>query len=175
MKIHNQFKYFYPATLLYIIVVVLTNTLFLWIPFFSVLGTTVTPADVTAGSIYVFRDFAQREIKHYVFIAMIIASIISYFLANQTIALASFLAFSTAELIDWSIFTFTGKPLSKRLLFSAALSAPVDSAVFCAMVGSLHWLDFVVMTFAKITGVLLIWFAWKMRSHESTVARVKLV
>jgi len=156
----------YQATLLYIVSVVLINTLFLYIPFVSVMGSTVTPADVTAGSIYIFRDFAQREIKHYVIVAMLIGSGISYFLANSTIAFASFAAFSTAELIDWGIFTLTQKPLSERLLISASISAPVDSFVFCHFVGTMTFLDFTLMTVAKGFGILLIWYLWKWRKKS---------
>ncbi len=156
----------YPATLTYIVSVVLINTLFLYIPFVSVLGTTVTPADITAGSIYIFRDFAQREIQHYVIIAMLIACGLSYFLANSAVAYASFAAFSTAELMDWGIFTLTRKPLSERLLLSASISAPIDSFVFCYFVGTLTFLDFTLMTIAKGFGLLLVWHFWKWRKKS---------
>jgi queuosine precursor transporter len=159
----------YPATIVYIISVVLINTLFLWIPFISIFGTTMTPADITAGSVYVFRDFAQREIKHYVLLAMIIASVLSYFLANHAIAVASFSAFITAEFIDWSIFTFTKKPLSKRLLLSAVISAPIDTWIFLHMLGMLHWLDFLAMTTAKLFGVFIVLYIWKLRRESQNL------
>lgn len=157
----------YPGTVSYILGVVLINTLFLYIPLLSVLGTTMTPADVAAGSIYIFRDFAQREIRQYVIFAMIIASMISYLLTTHAIALASFAAFATAEIIDWFIFTITKMPLSKRLLYSAIPSAPVDSFVFCAVMGNLTWVDFTVMTLAKIFGVYLVWLLWNIKSVKA--------
>lgn len=160
----------YYATLLYIGSVVLINTLFLWIPLITVAGTTMTPADITAGSVYIFRDFAQREIKHHVIFAMIIASLISYALANGTIALASFTAFGTAELIDWGIFTLTKKPLSQRLLSSALVSAPIDSLIFCKMAHCFTGLDLVIMTLAKFAGVFIIWYVWKFRRMRTAKA-----
>lgn len=156
----------YPATITYIISIVLINTLFLYIPFVSIRNIPVTPADITAGSVFVFRDFAQREIKHKVIFAMLIASFISYFLASKEIAIASFAAFLTAESIDWAIFTFTKRPLSKRLLLSALLSCPADSYVFFHFVHNLSWLDFYLMTAAKFFGVFLIWLSWKIRDRQ---------
>ena len=162
--------YRYKATLTYIVSVVLINSLFLYVPLITIFGTTMTPADITAGSIYVFRDFAQREIKHHIIFAMIIACGLSYFFANSSIALASFVAFSSAELIDYLIFTFTKKPLSERLLFSALTCAPIDSAIFCYMINSLHWLDFTVMTMAKIIGILAVIYYWKTRRNSPLAA-----
>ena len=157
----------YKATITYIISVVLINSLFLYIPLISILGTTMTPADITAGSIYVFRDFAQREIKHNIIFAMFIACGISYFFANGSIALASLVAFSSAEFLDYLIFTFTKKPLSERLLLSSLTCAPLDSAIFCYMLNTLNWLDFTVMTVAKIFGVFLVFYFWKRKSKVS--------
>ena len=154
---------FYQATFAYIAIVVLNNTLFLIIPFVTVWGITVTPADIFAGSIYVFRDFAQREIRHFIFVAMLIASAISFMLTSKAIALASLSAFAVAETIDWGVFTFTRKPLSERLISSAMLSSPVDSFVFIYVANTLHTADFILMTLAKFLGVLLIWAIWKYR------------
>lgn len=159
----------YPSTILYIISVILINTLFLRMPLLSFRNIPVTSADVTAGSIFIFRDLAQREIKHYVIIAMFIASAMSYFLASKEIAIASFSAFLTAEFIDWSLFTFTRKPISKRLLLSALLSCPADSGVFCYLMSSLSWLDFCLMTLAKFFGVYLIWIFWKARKVQKNI------
>ena len=167
LKIFN--KYCYPATIIYISSVVLINTLFLYMPVINVYGTTMTSADITAGSVYIFRDFAQREIKHYVLIAMLFASFISYMLANHTIALASFLAFITAELIDWAVFSFTKKPLAKRLFLSSVISAPADTWVFLYNVGMLHWLDFTVMTIAKLIGIFIVLYIWKMRKYNQNL------
>ena len=160
---------YYPSTILYIISVVLINTLFLRMPLLSFRNIPITSADVTAGSIFIFRDLAQREIKHYVIIAMFIASAISYFLASKEIAIASFSAFLTAEFIDWTLFTFTKKPISKRLLISALLSCPADSGVFCYLYSSLSWLDFCLITLAKFFCVYLIWAFWKVRKPQKNI------
>ena len=166
----KKIKLFYPATFMYIAFVVLINTLFLIMPLMTIFGVKVTPADVFAGSIYVFRDFAQREIKHFVFVAMLIASGLSYFLANHTIAIASISAFIVAETIDWTVFTFTKKPLSERLIFSSILSSPADSFVFMYVANLLRPADFVLMTLAKFVGVFLVWLMWKYRRSNRVAA-----
>lgn len=157
----------YSATIAYIGAIVLINTLFLWMPVYSIAGSTMTTADFAAGSVFVVRDFAQREIKHFVFLAMLMGGAITYFLVNKTLAIASISAFITAESIDWSIFTFTKKPLSDRLIWSSLLSCPVDSYIFAHLAG-LHWLDIVLMTLTKFIGVLLIWSLWKIKRTKKT-------
>jgi len=158
----------FPSTITYIFGIVLINTLFLWIPLMRVGNFTMTPADFFTGSIFVMRDFSQREIKHYIIIAMLIGSGLSYFMASHTIALASFLAFVTSESIDYSIFTFTKKPLSERLIWSSMISSPADSFVFASVLG-LSGLDVAIMTMAKFAGVLIIWYLWKYKRAKSYV------
>ena len=113
------------------------------------------------GMIYIFRDFAQREIKHYVIFAMLVAGVLSYVLADQAVAYARVSAFLIGETIDWLIFTFTRKPLSQRLLWSSTASAPIDSYVFLALLGRVNWVAMSVMTVAKFLGVILVWVMWK--------------
>ena len=154
-----------PATIAYIFSIILINTLFLWMPVYSIAGSTMTTADFAAGSIFVVRDFAQREIKHYILIAMLIGGGLTYLLVNHTLAIASISAFLVAESIDWSIFSFTKKPLSERLIWSSMLSCPADSYVFAHLAG-LHSLDIILMTITKFLGVVIIWYIWKFRRSQ---------
>ncbi len=154
------------ATMCYIIFIVMINSLFTYMPLVSVMGHKMSPADLVVGLIYVMRDFAQREIGHYVIVAMIIGAALSYLLADPTIALASVCAFIVGETIDWSVFTFTGKPLSERILLSASISSPLDSMVFLALIGRLQWFECTVMTLFKLLGVILLWGIWR-RHHKS--------
>lgn len=156
------------ATISYILAIVILNMAVVYLPMVAAFGQHVSPADVMVGFIYLTRDFAQRELKHYIFIAMLVGAVLSYILATPTIALASMSAFLVGEIIDWAIFTFTKKPLSQRLLLSAVVSSPFDSAVFLGVLGRLTPLPFCVMTLSKIMGVMLLWVIWRQRNHYLT-------
>jgi len=153
----------YINTLTYIVLIILINVLFSIVPEVTLWNNVVSPIDILVGCVYVFRDLAQREIKHYVIIAMLIATGISYLLADKQIALASVTAFFAGEFIDWAIYTLTKKPLSQRLLWSSIISSPIDSLIFLYMANSLNILGFSVLVLAKIIGVLGIWYYWHTR------------
>lgn len=157
---------------MYIILIILLNTLFTLIPLTHVFDTDVSPMDWTVGVVYVLRDFAQRELQHKVIFAMIIGSILSYGLAGKTIAIASMGAFLIAECIDWGVYTFTRRPLSQRILWSASLSIPVDSSVFLIIIHQFNWLAMVILSCAKIMGVLIVWYSWRARERRAQLALV---
>lgn len=160
----------YIASFSYISMILLINVLFVYLPGVSAFGQSFSPADMMVGCIYIVRDFAQREIKHYIFIAMLVGAGLSYLLANQEIALASLAAFLVGETIDWAIFSFTKKPLSQRLIWSSALSSPIDSWVFLAVAHRLHLLEFTMMTLGKIIGILVLWLIWKKVAARKSLA-----
>lgn len=165
MKIKQlQFK-FYPATLNYLLFIVLLNTLFSYVPNFTVFGEPISVADFAVGLIYVMRDFAQRETKHWVILAMIIGCLISWALAEHQAALASVGAFAVGETLDWSIYTYTKKPLSQRILWSSLISSPVDSAVNLYLLYQLNWVGFIIMTLTKFVGAFVLWFYWYVRRY----------
>jgi queuosine precursor transporter len=167
----NIFKFIKrcPWTLGYICTIPIINSLFVIFPPVRMLGVLIMPGDIVVGSVYVMRDFSQREIKHYVILAMLIGSILSYWLADPTVAFASVSAFLAGEFIDWAIFTFTGKPLSQRLLWSSAISAPIDSAVFLHFMNLLDWADFNMMNLSKMLGILAVWYLWRMKQTPATL------
>ena len=148
--------------------IVIVNWMIAVIPHVSLFGGSLSPAELIVGFIYLLRDFAQREIRHYVIIAMSVGSVISYFMASPTIALASVSAFVIGEMIDWAIFTWTKRPLSKRLILSASISAPFDSAIFLGMIARLNGVSFVAMTLGKLIGVVLLWrtYLYKVRTQQ---------
>lgn len=162
----------YKCSVTYIILIVLLNTLFTLIPLTNVFGSEVSPMDWTVGVVYVLRDFAQRELQHKVIFAMFIGSILSYGLTSREMAIASMSAFLIAEFIDWAVYTFTRKPLSQRILWSASLSSPIDSAVFLAIVHQFNWVGVVILSLAKIAGVFLVWMVWRSRDSgtEPTIS-----
>jgi uncharacterized PurR-regulated membrane protein YhhQ (DUF165 family) len=157
----------YFNTLVYIALILIINICFSYLPGFKFShGNFVSIADLLIGFIYIARDFSQREIGHYVLLAMGIGSILSYLLASPVIAQASVLAFIIAEAVDWGIFTLTKWPLSKRILWSASLSAPVDTFVFLKVAHLLNPVEFSMMILAKWLGVLLLWILWRYRNQK---------
>jgi queuosine precursor transporter len=159
-------------TIVYILLIVLVNYGISYAPYITVLGAPFSSADAVIGIIYIFRDLAQRELKHFVFIAMFIGCLLSYFLADKTVAIASITAFSVGELIDWSIYTFTKRPLSKRLLWSASFSAPIDTAIFLHMIHQYNIMGFIMMNAGKMTGVLIIWYLWRKRQSSNMLVTI---
>jgi uncharacterized PurR-regulated membrane protein YhhQ (DUF165 family) len=157
----------YKYNIAYIILIVLLNTLFAFIPLMQIFGAEVSPMDWTVGVVYVLRDFAQRELQHKVIFAMLIGSILSYGLAGKAMAIASMSAFLIAEFIDWSVYTFTRRPLSQRILWSASLSAPIDSSVFLLIIKQFNWLAVLILSLAKIVGVLMVWYGWRTRKRHT--------
>jgi queuosine precursor transporter len=161
----KKFIYKYPATLSYILFIIVLNILYTYLPPVSFLDNLFSPANIMVGAVYIFRDFAQREIRHYVLIAMLLGAMLSYLFAAPSIAVASFVSFIVAETIEWIIFTWTKKPLSQRLLWSASISVPIDSLVFLWMIYNLNGISFSVQTASKMIGVLLLWGIWKYRQR----------
>ena len=52
----------YKYSIAYIILIVLLNTLFTFIPLTPVFGADVSPMDWTVGIVYVLRVFVKREL-----------------------------------------------------------------------------------------------------------------
>lgn len=153
-----SFAYCSIVVFIYVGFVVLINVLFDIMPRSYFFGHEFTYADLAVGGIYVVRDLAQRTIGHKVIYAMILAAILCYVLANEQIAMASLSAFAIGEIADWAIYTYTKKPLSQRILLSASISSPIDSAIFLGMLGHLAPFEFALMTAVKILGAIFVWW-----------------
>lgn len=161
----------HPATISYIGFIVILNTIFSYVPDLHIGRFDISAADFLVGLIYVVRDLAQRESGHKVIIAMLVACLISYLLSEPQAAFASVAAFVVGESLDWSIFTFTGKPLSQRILLSALISSPADSIVNLYFLNQLNTLGLAVMIVMKGLGVFCLWLMWRQRQrHYYTVA-----
>jgi hypothetical protein len=78
---------------LYVVCIVLVN----WT--FTVLAPWSTPlgdlyiANVIVGFVFVLRDYAQREVGHKILLATLVAGVITYFMVDPAIAVASITAF----------------------------------------------------------------------------------
>ena len=160
MKKLNKFKY----SLAYVVSILTVNIGFVYIPPVPLLGEMFPPMSLVVGLIFILRDFAQREIGHKVLIAMGIGAVLSYFMADPFVAVASVVAFAISELVDWSVYTFTKRPLKDRILLSSALGTPVDSAVFLLILGFFSPLGFLLMTVAKMLSAIIVW--WRIKNED---------
>ena len=96
-------------------------------------GGQFQPLAIVTGLVLVVRDFAQRELKHWIFAAMIVGMALSTLTSWITIVFASAAAFLISETVDWAVYTFSAKPLSNRVMMSSVFSAPLDQAVFIGL------------------------------------------
>jgi uncharacterized PurR-regulated membrane protein YhhQ (DUF165 family) len=96
-------------------------------------GGQFQPLAIVTGLVLVVRDFAQRELKHWIWGAMIVGLMLSSLTSWITVVVASGLAFLISETVDWAVYTFTNKPLSQRIMMSSLASAPLDQVVFIGL------------------------------------------
>ncbi len=149
-------------TLVYIAIIPLVNWSFTWAPNYTLVeGWSFNPVTVVTGLVLVVRDFAQREIGHKVLFAMVVALILTVWLAGPQLALASGAAFAIAELVDWAIFTFTKWPLSRRVFVSSLIAAPIDSVAFLyganfIRAGSLTAANIIMSIAGKMVGAVVV-------------------
>jgi uncharacterized PurR-regulated membrane protein YhhQ (DUF165 family) len=149
----------YKYSLGYITAIVIANIGFTYLPMIALPGgEMLAPMSFLVGFIFVLRDFSQREIGHRVLIAMAIGAGLSYLMADPFVALASVLAFSISESVDWGIFSFTDKPLKQRILLSSLIGTPVDSAIFMLMLGFFSWYGLAIMFASKMVGAVIVWY-----------------
>lgn len=143
---------------LYISLIVAVNYGFTVVPLVPTpWGDMFPPMALAVGLIFVVRDFAQREVGHWVLPAMLVGGALSYFMASPYVAAASVTAFLVSELVDWAVYTKTNRPFAQRVLISSAISTPIDSAVFLAMIGHFSLTAVALMTAAKMLGALIVW------------------
>lgn len=145
-------------TAIYIALIVAVNYGFSIVPMVPTpWGEMFPPMSLAVGLVFVARDFAQREVGHGVLMAMAVAGALSWIMADPFVAVASVTAFAISETADWAIYTWTKKPFAQRVLISSAVSTPVDSAVFLAVIGHLSFAGVLAMTLAKMAGALIVW------------------
>lgn len=121
-------------TALYVGLMPLINWSFAAVPTFPIPealgGGAFQPLAIVTGLVLVVRDFTQREIKHWVFGAMVVGLALSSLTSWITIVVASGAAFLISESVDWAVYTFSKRPLSQRIMISSLVSAPLDQVVF---------------------------------------------
>jgi queuosine precursor transporter len=157
-------------TATYILSIVLVNWLFVVVPPLATPFGELYLATIVVGAVFVLRDYAQREVGHKVLLATLAAGVITWFMTNPALAVASITAFAISEMADWAVFSFTGRPLQKRILISSLISIPLDSLAFLYLSGYLAPLSFSTETLSKAVGVAIVWMMLKVREERRALA-----
>jgi queuosine precursor transporter len=148
---------------LYIVAMVLVNWTFIVLaPWSTPLGDLYI-ANLIVGAVFVLRDYAQREIGHKVLIATAVAGVITYFMVDKSLAIASLIAFSLSETTDWAVYSWTKRPLQNRILISSLFSIPVDTLAFQYLAQYLSPASFTTEVISKAVGVAIVWYLLRMR------------
>jgi uncharacterized PurR-regulated membrane protein YhhQ (DUF165 family) len=154
-----------PYTALYIALIALVNWAFVVMSPVQLPGEVIwPPMTIFVGFVFVVRDFAQREIGHYVLAAMGVGVALSYFMAGPDVAVASAIAFLISEMADWAVYSFSARPLSQRVIWSSVISTPIDTFVFLSMLDFFSITGAAVMTLSKLLGAIVVW--WLIRRRE---------
>ena len=153
----NKMKY----ALLYVAAIVAVNYGVSVIEPWFVFGAALPPMTFLVGAVFILRDYAQKDLGHYVWVPMAIGILLSYIMADPFIAIASALAFIVSEATDWAVYTKTKRPMKDRILLSSAISVPVDSLVFLVVAGFFGWTAFFVMVVSKMIASIIVWLSLK--------------
>ena len=95
-------------------------------------GYTAPSGVLMVGLALVLRDYVQEHFgTKWSIAAITLGAVLSYFLADPFIALASFAAFATSELFDFAVYTYVRKKdRALAIAASGIVGSILDSAVF---------------------------------------------
>ena len=156
-------------TALYVVLIVAVNWMFTAIaPWPTPLGDLYL-ANIVVGLVFVLRDYAQREAGHNVLFATAAAGVLTWFMVDPAIAVASISAFILAEMADWAIYSFTKRPLSQRILYSSLIAVPLDTLAFQYLAGYLTPAAFSMEMLSKALGVVLVWYLLRLRDRKLAI------
>jgi uncharacterized PurR-regulated membrane protein YhhQ (DUF165 family) len=96
-------------------------------------GGAFQPLAIVTGLVLVVRDFSQRELRHWIWGAMIAGLLLSMLTSWIVVVFASAAAFLISETVDWAVYTFSKRRLSQRIMISSLASAPLDQVVFIGL------------------------------------------
>ncbi|MGQ0533404.1 MAG: VUT family protein [Caulobacteraceae bacterium] len=135
-------------------------------------GGLFQPLAIVTGLVLVVRDFAQREMKHWIWAAMIVGLILSTLTSWITVVVASGLAFLISETVDWVVYTLSRRPLSQRIMISSLVSAPLDQIVFIGLAslvvpGIFAWGTILTGIASKLLGAWVVSRAIAAQEHRS--------
>jgi uncharacterized PurR-regulated membrane protein YhhQ (DUF165 family) len=132
-------------------------------------GGMFQPLAIVTGLVLVVRDFAQREMKHWIWGAMIVGLALSTLTSWIQVVVASGLAFLISETVDWAVYTFSRRPLSQRIMISSLASAPLDQVVFIGLAslvvpGIFAWGTILTGIASKLLGAWIV--SWLVAARE---------
>ncbi len=157
-------------TALYVVSIIAVNWMFTAIaPWPTPLGDLYL-ANIVVGFVFVLRDYAQREVGHNVLFATAAAGVLTWFMVDPAIAVASITAFILAEMADWAIYSFTRRPLSQRILYSSLIAVPLDTLAFQYLAGYLTPAAFSMEMLSKAIGVVLVWYLLRLRDRRLAIS-----
>ena len=157
-------------TALYAVSIVLVNWMFMAVaPWTTPLGDLYL-ANIVVGFVFVLRDYAQRELGHFVLFATAAAGVLTWFMVDPAIAVASIAAFIISETADWAIYSFTRRPLSQRILISSLFAVPLDTVAFQYLANYLTPAAFTTEVASKAVGVMIVWFLLRSRDRKLAIA-----
>lgn len=155
----------------YLLMVVFVNLGFSYLP---IVGTPLGPVPLMAffvGCVFVLRDYAQRSAGHHVLWAIALACVISWWLGDPVVVVASVTSFAVSELLDYTIFTITKKPFHQRVVISSLVAVPVDSFIFLHMIGFASWGSIIAMSVSKFLASAVLYVIYEGRKRNGvTVA-----
>ena len=151
----------------YVAAIVAVNWMFLALPAIPTALGDIYYANFVVGAIFVVRDYAQRQVGHYILLATLVGGMLTYFAVDPAIAVASLTAFALSETTDWGIYSFTGRPLQQRILLSSILAAPVDTLTFQWLANYLTPASFTLELASKFLGTFAVWRLMWRRSSEA--------
>lgn len=151
---------------LYIIAIVAVNWMFMAIAPWATPFGDLYLANIVVGFVFVLRDYAQREIGHYILFATAAAGVLTWFMVDPAIAFASIAAFTISETADWAVYSFTKRPISQRILYSAMIAVPLDTLAFQYLANYLTPAAFSTEMLSKAIGVLIVWFLLRQRDRR---------
>ncbi len=147
--------------LAYIATILCVNIAFSYWPSYELLWSALI------GTVFITRDLCQRHIGHWCLLAMVVAGLLSYVLADPFVALASVSAFAVSELADWAVYSIYKRPLADRILISSSISVPLDSAVFLLMLGIFTPTLFAVQIASKMASAIIIYGGMKAHARAT--------
>ena len=153
-------------TALYVASIVLVNWMFTAIPPWATPLGDLYLANIVVGFVFVLRDYAQRELGHSVLIATALGGVITWFMVDPVIAVASITAFNISESADWGVYSFLRRPLSQRILISSLFAIPLDTLAFQYLAGYLTPAAFATEIASKAVGVLIVWHLLRLRDRR---------
>ena len=159
-------------TVLYIASIVLVNWLFVAVPPLATPLGDLYLATLVVGAVFVLRDYAQREVGHKVLLATFVAGVITWYMTSPALAIASLTAFFISEMADWAIYSFTKRPLQKRILISSIVAVPLDTFAFLYLTGFLTAASFSVEVISKAVGVAIVFLLLRARYQRPAVPQV---